>query len=764
MYAHRPVLRLRTRFLIPVLTAALPLAVFATAVVLLLWNEKQKELWEGQLNGARALAVAVGRDIEFTRAQLLDLAQSPLVMAESMATFRARSEDILRIRRDWRHIVLIDPAGNPFMRTGKEGNVAGRHRRPTDHVAAAIASRLPALSDVFVTDEGETLVSFVVPVVKDEQVVYALGAALKFRGFDELLRSHAQRSLVSLVDSRGRVISRNVDPAQYRGKPSSTALAQAVRDTPEGHVSASTFENGMVDAVWTTVPGTGWKIVVGHPSGVANGPLMRQIAFLAMFGALVLVTSVIIALRTSRRLHDAIEAAARHAADVAEGRCTAYPSTGTMELDVLGEAHAHAAAKIRQTEKERDELLVRAQDGRVAAEHANRAKDEFLAMLGHELRNPVAAISNSAEILQAPGLTPEQQATARGIIVRQTGHLTRLIDDLLDVGRVVSGRIQLRPEAVDLAQCASAGLANAKAAGKGLDRVVRLRCEPAVVWADRARLEQVIGNLIGNAVKYSPRGSDIVVETYRDADDAVLRITDHGIGLNSEQLKSIFELFYQAPRTGHRAGGLGIGLAVVKRIVELHHGSVEAESAGQGQGCRFTVRLPLLKGPAQSAPPPAAETRAEGITVVIVEDNRDARVSLEVVLHTHGHAVYSAADGGDGLKEILSIVPDAAIVDLDLPVMDGYEVARRVRAAGHTGMLLVAHSGYGQPDDVRRAKEAGFDHHLVKPADMQELRRLLAQAQSSGCSGTPLRGTMRLVHARTPGLREEHRPGPDNKL
>jgi CheY-like chemotaxis protein/anti-sigma regulatory factor (Ser/Thr protein kinase) len=272
-----------------------------------------------------------------------------------------------------------------------------------------------------------------------------------------------------------------------------------------------------------------------------------------------------------------------------------------------------------------------------------------------------------------------------------------------------------------------AGIATAKAAGHGADHVFALRCRRAIVCADRTRVEQIIANLIGNAIKYSPRGSKIVVETRVDGDEAVLSVADSGMGLTAEQMRSVFELFYQAPRGDNRVGGLGIGLTVVKRIVELHGGSVVVGSAGQGRGATFTVRLPLLKDRAAVVEaPPVCREPGRGMNVVLVEDNRDARESLGMLLTADGHAVYTAVDGIQGLNQILDIEPDAAIVDIDLPGMDGYEIARRVRAAGHGGMLLIAHSGYGQAEDVLRAHEAGFDDHLVKPVDMQKLRRLLA--------------------------------------
>jgi PAS domain S-box-containing protein len=365
-------------------------------------------------------------------------------------------------------------------------------------------------------------------------------------------------------------------------------------------------------------------------------------------------------------------------------------------------------------------LFGRQEGARAEAEAANRAKDEFLAMLGHELRNPLGAISSAAHVLGMAETRGADTARPREIIQRQVQHLARLVDDLLDVSRVVAGKVVLRLQPVDLADAA-----RRVAAMHGGRHVISVETRRVWVSADPTRLEQIITNLLANAVKYTPAGGEISLEAGIEGAGAVLRVRDRGAGIRAEILPRIFDLFVQGDRSLERTGGgLGIGLTLVRRLVELHGGTVEAASPGPGRGSTFTVRLPALAvapepGAAASAPGPAAARR-----VLIVEDNDDAREMLRNLLRLLGHEVHEARDGVTGVREARRIRPDVALIDIGLPGIDGYEVARRVRA-DVPGVRLVAVTGYGQPDDLERARAAGFDVHLVKPVDPQQLQQAL---------------------------------------
>jgi len=398
--------------------------------------------------------------------------------------------------------------------------------------------------------------------------------------------------------------------------------------------------------------------------------------------------------------------------------------------DALGRiiGASKTARDITEQKRIQRELALRLHE----SQRVNRAKDEFLAMLGHELRNPLGAISSAVRVLDHFKGTNEAIGRACDVIVRQSGHLGRLVDDLLDVGRVVTGKILLEREPLDLAELARRTVATFTAAGKTQQH--RLSIETAPAWAnvDGVRLEQILTNLLTNALKYTPPGGEIRVRVGIDGPHALLEVADTGVGIPADLLPYIFDLFIQGERRLDRAqGGLGIGLTLVQRLVELHAGSIEAFSAGPGQGSRFTVRLAAIPGPPadETLAAPASKPKASR-RVLVIEDNDDSREMLRQLLEHAGHEVHDAGDGPQGIDAALRLEPDVALIDVGLPEIDGYEVARRIRAESRRDMLLVALTGYGLAEDRERALAAGFDLHLVKPVDFDRLFDVLAATPS----------------------------------
>jgi signal transduction histidine kinase/CheY-like chemotaxis protein len=362
-----------------------------------------------------------------------------------------------------------------------------------------------------------------------------------------------------------------------------------------------------------------------------------------------------------------------------------------------------------------------------SVEAASRAKDEFVAMLGHELRNPLGAITTAIHVLESRADADETAARLRGIIVRQTQHLSRLVEDLLDISKLVSGKIVLHRRAEDLRDVAMRALASFQEAGKASQHAIAVTGASVRVHGDPTRLEQVVTNLLDNAVKYTPPGGRVDVAVGADGGQAVLTVRDTGIGIPADLLPLIFDLFVQGAQTAARSErGLGIGLTIVKRLVELHSGTVSASSPGPDRGSEFLVRLPRISDPA-SPQPIAAEPRASRARhVVIVEDNADFREGLRLLLESWGHRVEEAGSGAQGVDLVRLGHPEIVLVDLGLPDVDGYAVARAVRAApGGGAALLVAITGYGAVSDRRRAEDAGFDAHLTKPISPHELAEIL---------------------------------------
>jgi PAS domain S-box-containing protein len=366
-----------------------------------------------------------------------------------------------------------------------------------------------------------------------------------------------------------------------------------------------------------------------------------------------------------------------------------------------------------------------------ALEQADRRKDEFLATLAHELRNPLAPITSGLHVLRATGGVGQPAAVATAIIERQVGQMVRLVDDLLDVARISTGKTDLRRGPMDLADAVRDAIETSRPLVDSAEHQLQvdLPRQPIIVDADRTRLAQVFANLLNNSAKYSPPGKPIAVLVERAGADAVVRVRDAGIGIAPEALGGIFEMFRQgSERPGHSQGGLGVGLYLVKRIVEMHGGRVEARSAGLGEGSEFVVRLPVMAAgiepevAAGAAQPPVARRR-----ILVVDDNMDAAVMLAAVLALGGHETRTVHDGITAMATAGDYRPDVIFLDIGMPLVDGYETAKRIRAQPWgRDTVLVALTGWGQAEDRRRSHEAGFDHHLVKPASATAIADLIA--------------------------------------
>jgi signal transduction histidine kinase len=363
---------------------------------------------------------------------------------------------------------------------------------------------------------------------------------------------------------------------------------------------------------------------------------------------------------------------------------------------------------------------------------ADRRKDEFLAILAHELRNPLAPLRNATEAIRRVPDDPRVFGWARGIIERQLAQMVRLIDDLLDLSRVSRGRIELKLEEAPLSSVVNGALEICRPLIEqgGHQLALSVPDEPVLLRCDPTRLIQVLCNLLSNAAKYTPRGGRIELMARHGAAGVEIAVRDNGIGIPSEMLRKVFDMFTQVERSLERSqGGLGIGLTLVKRLVELHGGSVEARSAGAGRGSEFVIRLPdiAVHGAQPPAPQAELELHATRQRILIADDNRDAADSLAFMLRVAGHDVRTAYDGQQAVDMAESFRQALALLDIGMPRMNGYDAARALRGKsfGHE-MLLIALTGWGQPEDKHKSQLAGFDHHLVKPVDPSTLNRLLA--------------------------------------
>ena len=399
---------------------------------------------------------------------------------------------------------------------------------------------------------------------------------------------------------------------------------------------------------------------------------------------------------------------------------------GMMAVAVEVTAQVEARRTLERAGEEREKLLA-------ALEVANRTKDEFLAMLGHELRNPLAPIVTALQLIKM-----QSGATSREhrIIDRQVTHLVRLVDDLLDVSRITRGQIELRREPTELSEVVKKGIEMASHLLEKRGHSLTVDCprEGLICDADPARLAQVVANLLTNAARYTDTGGHIGLTARRQGDEIVVAVKDDGVGISAEMLPRVFDLFVQGKRGSDRGeGGLGIGLALVHSLVSLHGGTVTASSAGPGAGSEFVVRIPGAAQPERADEAEAATRRPSSGRVLVVDDNLDAAEILGDMLEVFGYEVALAHDGLAALEQVERFRPDAAILDIGLPVIDGYELATRIRAdPRHAGCRLIALSGYGQESDRRRSAQAGFETHLVKPVDIERIVAVLQQGAPPG--------------------------------
>ena len=407
----------------------------------------------------------------------------------------------------------------------------------------------------------------------------------------------------------------------------------------------------------------------------------------------------------------------------------------TRELQKLNHTLEQANAELEQANAQLTAEIAERRRAEALLQEAAQRKDEFLAILAHELRNPLSAIHNAVQLMRLPSVSERQISWSRDLLDRQLKHLTRLIDDLLDVSRITSGRIKLQREPLDLIKVITQAV---ETAGPLIDahshRLSVSMPEGALyLEGDGVRLTQVLDNLLGNAAKYMNDGGSIhlSVET-EEGDDGpwvTVRVRDAGVGIPKDLLEGVFELFVQAPNSSNRThGGLGIGLALVRALVTLHGGTVQASSEGPGQGAEFVVRLPLLaRLPESAAPERERSASGANLRILIIDDNIDSASGLGMYLETYGHEVRMAHDGGSGLSTALEFLPDTILLDIGLPDIDGYEVADRLRSHKRLRAVpLVAMTGYGRESDRTRAAGAGFDHYLVKPVDYDALNQILS--------------------------------------
>jgi signal transduction histidine kinase len=721
-------MKLRSHLLFLALATLLPVLAFALYVSSLLVERERETFRRGAADQTRAILTAVDLHLNGTIAALEALALSPALDRNDLSAFHASAQRVLASRPDWRTLQLATPSGTALI---DAATTFGRPLPPLDsapYVAQVVGAARPAVGNISRGSGAEHFVPIVVPVVRYGDVRFVISATVDPRTFSEVLEAQRLPAdwVGAILDSSFRIVTRTRDAERFAGSPATEDLRRQMTASEEGWYRGRTLDGTAVYGAFERSDFSRWSIAIGVPAEVLDAGAQRTRWLMAggIVGAVAL--ALLLATIVSRKLAAPLTelAAAAHALR----RGDAVRSARVQNIDELEHLaaalnDAAAAVRTRETQQKAAEEALRA---------ADRQKDNFLAMLGHELRNPLSAIASASQILRRTQAHPDLAANAVGVIDRQVRHMARLIEDLLDVSRVTRGTVELVRQPLDLGALVAGIVAAWRTAGRFDAHTVAAATEPVWVEGDAARLEQIVTNLLENALKYTPAGGAVDVTVRRDGADAVFEVLDTGTGLTHELAERMFELFVQGERPLDRnQGGLGIGLTLVKRLAELHGGKVAGASAGPGRGSSFSVRLPAIAPPApesvNAAPPDDKAPRR----ILVVEDNDDAREALVLALQTQGHEVSAARDGPGALAVLDGFRPDVALLDIGLPGMDGYALAAELRRrCGSAPPLLVALTGYGQPEDRARSRAAGFDEHLVKPVSMDDLERVLVRARA----------------------------------
>jgi len=736
-------MKIRAYLALMVAAILVPIIVFSTISLNMLLKAEREAALKGVREIARTALVSVDRELTNTESAVRMLATSNHLARGDFAQFYDKARYADKVGATW--TALLDERGKVLLSTSVPYGTPMPQTSVGERIAKVLDGGVPQISNLIRGAVTKQLLVVVdVPVTTTRGIRYVISQGFRVAHFTRVLNQvNAPSSwMAGVFDRNGTTIAQSSATNALQRGDTKADLRAAIRDKTVGVIRNVSDGDRKLYTVLERSALSGWTVAVGVPQDDIEAAAHRALLVSMLGLAAAIGCAAVAGLFFARRLSASIHRAAQSAHALARGEeLSQLPpaASGVVEVDEVQAAIVGAAMVVnrekqsrQQAEDQRALLFASEHEARNIAEQQNRAKDEFLAMLGHELRNPLAAIVNAASVLGLQAMSAASAARASEIIVRQSGHLTRIVDDLLDVGRVHSGKILLERRTLRLDRLVASYAASLCESARGAQHEISVATEPVWVDADPTRIEQIVANLLDNAIKYTPAGGCVALAVRAEGDEAVLAVSDTGIGISCELMPHVFELFVQGDCALDRAqGGLGVGLALVRRLAMMHGGRVLAHSAGLGAGSRFELRLPRV-APGRQAPAPPGVTASSRQRILLIEDNADGREMMAMMLEAQQYQVVRAIDGGEGLRLALEQPPDIALVDIGLPGIDGYEVARRMRANPATCTVrLVALTGYGQESDRVRALEAGFDAHLVKPVDLNLLMEVLEQAEAS---------------------------------
>jgi len=744
--AETPRVPLRRRLFLLAAAGLVPVVIMSGLGLYALARQQQTQAERIGLELARALATAVDAELRSSISVLQSLATTVEIDPKNLAAFREEVRPVLETQPTWAALFLADPSGHRLVDT----RFPLGPTLPTIFESASfervVRTRAATVGGLARGAEGAMLFAVRAPVLRSGHVEYVLTALVKPDGIlNVITRQRVPPDwIISIFDANGLRVARSRAHAETLGGRASESLQTLLATSAyEGVGQTTDLEGGRNYASFSRLGDYGWTVAPGIAASFVEGVAYRS---LAIYGSGILL-SVMLGLLGAMVVAHSINRPMEEVRDMAKavGRRDPLPSLTTpiQEIHDVADALTVAARERARAETDREQLLRREQDARATAEAASRAKDEFLAVLSHELRTPLNAVYGWARLLQSGQVRGDAEVRAVDAIVRNANAQVQLIDDLLDVSRVISGKMRLEVQPVDLRAVVESALDGVRPAAESKSIRIQTVLDPtAPIAGDPNRLQQVVWNLLMNAVKFTPKGGRVQIHLQRVNSHVEIVVSDTGEGIAAHVLPTIFDRFTQADSSSTRAhSGLGLGLALVKHLVELHGGSVTARSAGEGQGATFVVALPLSIASippgaalrhhptASTMEPLLASVRLDALRVVIVDDDPQALELASTILVSAGADVKTCTSAPDAMAVLQTWRPDVLVSDIEMPGEDGYALIRKVRALepGRGGNTpAIALSAYGRAQDRTRSLTAGYSMHVPKPVDPGELTAIIA--------------------------------------
>ena len=718
-------MRLRTVLLLLVVATGVPIAAFGLLSAVTVVDREQASYEAAIRDRNRAFMSAVDTELNGHVQTLRALAGSRALARDDLKDFYEAARNVLATQPAWTNVNLLASDGRQLINlAAKWGTPLPDRPFEPKSFQQALETQAPSIGNIIQggTFDQPPSVTVRLPIVREGRAIYVLTAVVKPESFQALLaKQQLPPGWVSgLVDGNGRFIARV--PERPVGSMASREYLRHVKESSEGWYRGRTVEGLDTYTAHTRSQISEWTVGYAIPADLVLAVARRAAWLMAAAAAICLAIALGGAIFLGRRITAPMSQLAEAAPKLGGGGSAFSPiRSAILEVDALGRALAQASEGIRARDHALNERAAQLQ-------RADVHKTQFLATLSHELRNPLAPIANGLALLDRQ--QGEAAAQTRAMMQRQMGHLRRLIDDLLDVSRIDRGKLDLHRERIALDAVVASAIETIKPSmdAKAQQLVVRYAAEPVFINGDLIRLSQVLSNILHNASKFTPARGAIELTTAIRAGEAAITVTDSGIGFDPADAQRVFEVFVQLDSApGHVTGGLGLGLALARSLVEMHGGRIQATSSGTGHGAQFTIYLPLAVPTERVAVEP--EERANRIRprrrILVVDDNTDAADTLAHLLRAEGMDARACHGAEQALAMAPEFEPQVALLDLSMPKMGGIELGRQLRIqAGQRGLLLVAVSGMGQKTDIDETRLAGFDAHVTKPADVQTLLRI----------------------------------------